>query len=491
MANKTKRKRRKFKTEQYKGWTIRHIVPKEGDAHTTPYWQTDNGDRCNRKRASHKTRESAMLHVDGQKVETENFGKTFSIDDELRIEALNVSKELNGRARISDLLQFWKERHPTDGLEIPIEDMVTRYLATRMKDGTRPGTYREMRQKLGIFMKERGRETPISQFWQAEVEQFILTRPGGALSRRTWLKVLKVFFEYCKKQGAVKVNAAAGIELNEKIAQRGTPSFMDAQDVESVMRAVEKSEPSHAPAFAILFFAGIRPTELFGQYGLEDPRVRDAKNEAIEARKIYTAELHRLGLVRGRGGDTTHQRNLRAGLNNSIAAENLARTLKDLAKARKLAGKNIRPGLNWADINLDERFIRIRAETSKVNSARLVDISENLAAWLSKYAVVGNAPVVSNPTSFRRARDRILAELETVKWSPDVARHTFATMYFKAHQNREKLQAQMGHTGSSAVLELHYKGLATAKEAERFWSILPVDSKENDSGVAKQIIANS
>ena len=66
------------------------------------------------------------------------------------------------------------------------------------------------------------------------------------------------------------------------------------------------------------------------------------------------------------------------------------------------------------------------------------------------------------------------------RWIPDWPRHTYATMYFAQHQNRDKLAAQMGHTGASGVLEKHYKGLATKEQAERFWAIVPADAVKQD-----------
>ena len=66
------------------------------------------------------------------------------------------------------------------------------------------------------------------------------------------------------------------------------------------------------------------------------------------------------------------------------------------------------------------------------------------------------------------------------RWVPDWPRHTYATMHFAEHQNRDLLAAQMGHTGASGVLEKHYKGLATKEQAARFWAIVPADAAKVD-----------
>jgi hypothetical protein len=60
------------------------------------------------------------------------------------------------------------------------------------------------------------------------------------------------------------------------------------------------------------------------------------------------------------------------------------------------------------------------------------------------------------------------------KWPVDVARHTFATMHYNAHQNAASTMAQLGHFGNPQTFVTHYKGVpVSAADVKAFWSIRP------------------
>ena len=246
------------------------------------------------------------------------------------------------------------------------------------------------------------------------------------------------------------------------------------------MRIAEARAPDMVAGFAILWWAGLRPAELCGQYGLEDARIKDAKDKLKQARTNYDAEKMRLGLVRGRGADTAKQEASRAVLEASPEAVALKDALDHLAEMQRKHGGEVMPGLQWADICLDdpvEKFISVRAEISKVPEPRHVEILPNLETWLRKYRKVGG-PVVSNPTAFRRAREAIVKELNAPRWCPDVCRHSFASYHYKAHGDRDRLAAAMGHSAMSREIEKHYKDATVSRaDAEKYWQIVPDSEK--------------
>ena len=483
MANGARGKRRKNKTESYKGWTIRYIVPPSGARNVTPYWQTDNGkEGKERERKSWASKTKAQLHIDTEVSESENFGRTFAIDSNLRIDALKAFKDLNGRISLTDLAKYWVERNPPDGKTIVVSKMVDTFLATRIDEGNRPETIRELRRKLATFTEVIGAETSLAGIGEGEVAEFIKSRPGGASSRRSWKKVLNSFFNYCQDQKAVITNP---VRIKLPKSEKKTPSFWDVAEVKSALQTAMSDEPEIVAGLAVLFFAGLRPTELVGQYGLEDPAVTKAKKESMEAQADYDEEKARLGLNRGRGADTVAQKAARAVLAASEQYAKLVAAQAALRTAQKRSGGHLLPGLQWADVHMEENFIRVRAETSKVGEGRLVEITPNLTAWLAKFRKDGGA-VVSNPMAFRRARERIRAAMGKDQWPADVTRHCFATYHFAAFQNREKLAAQMGHSTSSRQIELHYKGLATKQEADKYWAITPDREPNSVNVVAPQ-----
>ena len=469
-TDRAARSRRKYHTDEYRGWKLRYIVPKQGDRHTTPYWIADNCDRHNRKRAVADTRADAVKRVDEIVGELEKHGTAHKLDDDMREAALRAARVSNGRATLDEIVAFWAERHPVDGNKIGLGDMVARFLKKREELGYRPETIRELRWKLTAFEKAIGAKTPVAGIWEADVERFIAGRKGQATTIRAWKKALNSFFRYCQKEKAIskKANPAAAVEV-PKLPRRKPPATWAARDVESFMRIAETQAPDMVAGFAVLWWAGLRPAELCGQYGLEDDRIKKAKDRLKQARINFEAERLRLGMGKGRGG------NMRK-LGATAEAQALKAARAKLAKLMAKHGGEAMPGLQWADICLDdpvEKFISVRAEYSKVQEPRHVEILPNLEIWLRKYRKVGG-PLVSNPTAFRRARDKVVVAMEGVRWSPDVCRHSFASYHYKAHGDRDKLAAMMGHSAMSREIEKHYKDATVSRaDAEKYWQIVP------------------
>ena len=480
-TDRSARTRRKYRTDEYKGWKLRYIVPKPGDRHTTPYWLADNCAKKGRKRLAADTRADVCKRVDDEIAETETHGTAHKLDDDLREAALRAAKVSNGRATLDEIVSFWAERHPVDGNKIGLGDMVTQFLKKREELGNRPETIRELRWKLGAFRDALGEKTPVAGIWEADVERFIKGRKGQATTIRAWKKTLNAFFRFCQKEKAIskKVNPAAAVEVS-KVPPRKKPTTWAARDVESFMRIAEAQCPEMVAGFAVLWWAGLRPAELCGQYGLQDARIKDAKDKLKQARTNYDAEKMRRGLVRGRGFDTPKQAANRAKLEASPEAKALNDALEYLEKMQRKHGGTAMPGLQWADICLDdpvERFVSVRAEYSKVQEPRHVEILPNLEIWLRKYRKVGG-PVVSNPTAFRRARESIVEAMKGARWSPDVCRHSFASYFYKLHGDRDRLAAMMGHSAMSREIEKHYKDATVSRsDAEKYWQIVPDSEK--------------
>jgi len=130
--------------------------------------------------------------------------------------------------------------------------------------------------------------------------------------------------------------------------------------------------------------------------------------------------------------------------------------------------------LDWADVNLDQRWIRVRAKHAKTASRRLVDIQPNLLKWLLPYR--GRTGKVA-PENLRvklledrkRAAD---AGSLTRKWPSNSLRHSFASYYLARFDNAAKLALQLGHVGQDIIFR-HYREVVTRAEAKRYWNIAP------------------
>ena len=477
---------KKAKPEEYRGWRLRFIENRPDGRQ--PIWQADNNDIHNRKRISGVTRTAVFEAVDRWLEEREKYGTEHAIDDGAREATLRAMRELGERATLDELVKFWKDRHPNDGRHIPLGKMVARFLdekenlarvdPTSGREFMRPATFRHFKQKLTALKNQMGEKTTMASIGAEEMETFIGKQKGGVESRKAWLKILNPFFDWCKDKPneAITVNPLTGYKLPVIKTVRKKPTTWAGRDVESFMRIAEKDYPELAAGFAVLWFAGLRPTELVGQYGLEHEKITDAKSKLAQVRTNYEAERMRLGLGQGRGGNVQKKAAAQAILDESPQAQALTAAREHLARMVEKHGGEAMQGLQWADICLDderERFITVRAETSKVLDARHVTILPNLEAWLTKYRKIGG-PLVANPTAFRRARADILSQMGDVAWAADVCRHSFASYHYKKFCNRDRLAEMMGHSAMSRQIEKNYKDSSVSlADAEKYWKIMP------------------
>jgi integrase len=139
-------------------------------------------------------------------------------------------------------------------------------------------------------------------------------------------------------------------------------------------------------------------------------------------------------------------------------------------------------GMTWQHIDLAEGLIRVTPEVSKVRRSRLVEMSPTVKAWLAAYAKKAGPIGITTQNQFDYYMKRKTCGEEKAKgiiaaagvdWIQDGPRKTFATMHFASNQDAGALAAILGHTGGVDVLYRHYRGLATKKQAAKYWKIKP------------------
>lgn len=122
-------------------------------------------------------------------------------------------------------------------------------------------------------------------------------------------------------------------------------------------------------------------------------------------------------------------------------------------------------------IDDDEAVLIIMGKSAKTRSRRTVDLSKNALAWWHAYPPSGKR---IQPPNLQKRWKRLRQAVGLFEdWPHDGMRHTFATYHYAMHKNEDRLQALMGHEDAT-MLHAHYRGLATSKEAERFWALMPV-----------------
>jgi integrase len=134
-------------------------------------------------------------------------------------------------------------------------------------------------------------------------------------------------------------------------------------------------------------------------------------------------------------------------------------------------------GLDWADVSLEAKRIRVSPETAKKRRARYVDMSDNLVEWLTPYA--RERGLVAPPLmTYRRARTEIM-ESTGCALIKDGFRHSFGTYHLAAYENAAKTAFAMGHRSDTDLVYTNYRKLVTREEGEAYWKIRPMKLLES------------
>lgn len=147
----------------------------------------------------------------------------------------------------------------------------------------------------------------------------------------------------------------------------------------------------------------------------------------------------------------------------------LAIMLFGAVRPEEMAGRS-KPPLLWKHVNVEEKMIRISADTAKTGKPRIIEgLPETVWAWLKPGD--DNKPV--SPGRTRQALELAQAAIKRPNWPHDATRHTFATYALAFTGDAGKVSTWLGHEGRPTMLHRHYRGLATKADAEKFWALRP------------------
>jgi integrase len=128
--------------------------------------------------------------------------------------------------------------------------------------------------------------------------------------------------------------------------------------------------------------------------------------------------------------------------------------------------------LNWEDIK--EREIVISASKAKTRSRRVVELTENLKAFLRPFRG-RSGPLLLHPRSLERIRRRVAAEAGLTPWKNNALRHSFISYFYALTSDENKTAALAGN--SPAIVHKHYRALTNRETAERYFAITPEKTK--------------
>jgi integrase len=126
--------------------------------------------------------------------------------------------------------------------------------------------------------------------------------------------------------------------------------------------------------------------------------------------------------------------------------------------------------LEWADIDLVGRIIKVGASKAKTASRRIVPICDILAAWLAPYTGQQRMVWPGNSAAITRAQWKTAAAIG-MKWKHNALRHSYASYRFAQIGDAGRVAGELGN--SAAVVHRHYRELVKQSDAEAWFAVKP------------------
>jgi len=179
---------------------------------------------------------------------------------------------LGGRATMQEAAEFWAKHHP-NGAAVTLGRLVDDFLAEQGRKGNSAAHRRILAQRCASLAEAFGAGRTIVSFTSPELAAFIDGREGlkTAASRNAWTVTMRSLFKFAAKRYGLEMDPARDLAMGKVV--RAAPEFLGVESVRRLLAAAEAVAERRggwaAAATAILFFAGVRPVELVGQYGLK------------------------------------------------------------------------------------------------------------------------------------------------------------------------------------------------------------------------------
>jgi integrase len=137
------------------------------------------------------------------------------------------------------------------------------------------------------------------------------------------------------------------------------------------------------------------------------------------------------------------------------------------------------PKGDWADIDLEDGFIEIKAENAKTKTRRIVPIKENLKAFLKPLAKKNGKVVTVKNTSkelgITAANTADKANgIEALEWKHNALRHTYISARVAECADVSRVADEAGN--SPQVIRTNYLKRMRPAAAAEWFAIMPKES---------------
>ncbi len=259
-----------------------------------------------------------------------------SIRPSEQVEAAKILIEMRSAGvSLSRVWADWQQKcRGSARTAVPLHRAISDMIAAKHEARRRHRYVVEMERYLRRFAL--GRENdPVSSIAGADIERWFGSRGESPATRASNMGRLSALFDFACRRDWIDVNPCRKVE-RVTVEQR-VPGILAVDQVEKLMREVEKCDPGLGPWFGLALFGGIRPGEIqrltWEDIDKADGIVRiDASASKVRQRRIVHLEAAAAAWVRSGPPETMPPSNLRRRLWQIRAASGIGRWAHDVLR---------------------------------------------------------------------------------------------------------------------------------------------------------------
>lgn len=190
-----------------------------------------------------------------------------TIGIERAADAHKANELLAGRCTLEQAARFWIAAHPVES-GLTVAKLVTRYLSwmettPRKLKSTKGGGYRQVTiddaaKRLSLFKKEFGQHDAAT-LSASQIQTWVDNRKTGPTGINVMIRNVSAMYTWATTLGPLQGLESPARLLKIAHEPEKIPTIWTAKQVEAFLKAL----PRHKVHFALLFFSGIRPEELY------------------------------------------------------------------------------------------------------------------------------------------------------------------------------------------------------------------------------------
>lgn len=231
-----------------------------------------------------ETKAFLKKHDEKQKVLSRKVGKGAKQLTDGKLRDAVTAIELLGKTSLTEAANFYIKHHNAPTSNRTVEEVYNELLENRIQNGCKAPTIRDIKEKLGRFLKDHG-NIKIQEISLADLNKWLSKTAGNNLSQRKKYRTqLSGLFTLAFKREYISQNPVTKIEI-PRVKNGKRPEVFTVSETKALMKAAEKENPEMIPYFALCLFAGIRPCYSIGEIGR-----LDWKNILFGSKQIWISQ---------------------------------------------------------------------------------------------------------------------------------------------------------------------------------------------------------